>query len=323
MTKRAKVLLAIAILLAALNFALFVSHAIVTPSAPDISQIQTQAEAGDPDAQLQLYFAYKNGRLGLEAEPKTAITWLRKAAEQNSSKAQNLLGIAYEQGTGVEQSYAEALVWYMKAANGGNANGQGNVGRMFDLGLGVQRDAGKAIEWYRKGAENGSAESQHNLGNFYLNGDGVERNDEEAFKWFQKAADQMNFGPSQANLAHMFMEGRAVKKNYEKAGEYYRLAGFNGVESARQFIESSRKRCLGDSKTVSEAVVPDCLISAGAGDAEAQFTIGTLHDSGTYLLMRPSKCARIPSMKVHFYRQNAQLLRSRYALFDDRLSKRG
>ena len=39
--------------------------------------------------------------------------------------------------------------------------------------------------------------------------------------------------------------------------------------------------------------------------------------------MRPSKCARITSLKVHFKRQNGRLLSTRYALFDDRLSKRG
>jgi hypothetical protein len=36
--------------------------------------------------------------------------------------------------------------------------------------------------------------------------------------------------------------------------------------------------------------------------------------------MRPSKCARITSLKVHFYKQNRRLLSSRYALFDGRLS---
>ncbi len=36
--------------------------------------------------------------------------------------------------------------------------------------------------------------------------------------------------------------------------------------------------------------------------------------------MRPSKCVRITSLKVHFYRQHRRLLSSRYALFDGRLS---
>jgi hypothetical protein len=38
--------------------------------------------------------------------------------------------------------------------------------------------------------------------------------------------------------------------------------------------------------------------------------------------MRPSKCARITSLKVHFYKQNRRLLSSRYALFDGRLSNK-
>jgi TPR repeat protein len=34
---------------------------------------------------------------------------LRNADEQGSPKAQDLLGIAYERGAGIKQSYAEAL----------------------------------------------------------------------------------------------------------------------------------------------------------------------------------------------------------------------
>ncbi len=37
--------------------------------------------------------------------------------------------------------------------------------------------------------------------------------------------------------------------------------------------------------------------------------------------MRPSKCAPITSLKVHFYRQHRRLLSSRYALFDGPLNK--
>lgn len=282
-TEKGKILLGIAVLLAALNLALWASHSRTAPSGLNLSHIQTRADAGDSDAQLQLYFAFKNGELGLTADPKAAITWLRKAAEHGSPKAQNLLGIAYEKGADIEQSEEEALVWYTRAASGGNADAQGNVGRMHHLGKGTPQDYKKAAEWYEKAAVNGQSEAQHNLGNLYLHGEGVEKNNAEAFKWFSKAADESNFGPSQANLARMYFQGRGIEKNYVKAGEYYRLALTNGVEDTRPFIESSRARCLGNSKNVSETVVADCLVSAGAGDAEAQFTIGTLYDSGTYL----------------------------------------
>ena len=63
----------------------------------------------------------------------TETAWLRRSAGQGSPKAQSLLGIAYEQGAGTEQSDAESLAWYMKAVNCGNADAQGNVGRMFPL----------------------------------------------------------------------------------------------------------------------------------------------------------------------------------------------
>lgn len=40
---------------------------------------------------------------------RAAIEWLRNATEQGSPKAQDLLGIANDQGVGIEQGYEEAL----------------------------------------------------------------------------------------------------------------------------------------------------------------------------------------------------------------------
>ena len=50
---------------------------------------------------------YLNG-LGVEKDYATALNWLRKAAGQNSSQAQNLLGFMFDNGLGVTADLAEA-----------------------------------------------------------------------------------------------------------------------------------------------------------------------------------------------------------------------
>ena len=62
-------------------------------------------------------------------------------------------------------------------------------------------------------------------------------------------------------------------------------------------------------------------LGEGLTEEELASTVGvSVETISNILLMRPSKCARITSLKVHFYRQNRRLLSSDYALFDGRLS---
>ncbi len=49
------------------------------------------------------------------------MKWYREAAEQGDAAAQNKLGVAYENGDGVERNRKEAVKWYRKAAEHGHA----------------------------------------------------------------------------------------------------------------------------------------------------------------------------------------------------------
>ena len=58
----------------------------------------------------------------------------------------------------------EALMWYRKAADQGDAQAEFNVGAMYASGAGVEPDQSEAFKWYQKSAEHGFAMAQHNLG---------------------------------------------------------------------------------------------------------------------------------------------------------------
>lgn len=53
-----------------------------------------------------------------------AVEWYRKAAEQGDADAEYAMGLCYEEGTGVEQDFAQAAMWYEKAAQQGHADAQ-------------------------------------------------------------------------------------------------------------------------------------------------------------------------------------------------------
>ena len=97
--------------------------------------------------------------------------------------------MAYTNGQGVRQDYAQAVQWYRKAAEQGLANAQSNLGVMYKEGRGVRQDDAQAVQWYRKAAEQGDAQAQYNLGVMYDNGQGVRQNYKIAKEWFGKACD--------------------------------------------------------------------------------------------------------------------------------------
>ena len=76
------------------------------------------------------------------------VAAVRRAAESGNVEAQRELGILYDQGEGVRQSYSEALRWYRLAADQGDDQAQFNIGEMYRFGDGVRRDKVEAAKWY-------------------------------------------------------------------------------------------------------------------------------------------------------------------------------
>ncbi|WP_455211188.1 tetratricopeptide repeat protein [Kaarinaea lacus] len=76
------------------------------------------AKEGDPVAQRYLAEMYDKGLGGLKDYGK-AVEWYRKAAIQNDSKAQYLLGVKYVNGHGVGVDEKLAYTWFAIAFNNG------------------------------------------------------------------------------------------------------------------------------------------------------------------------------------------------------------
>jgi len=180
------------------------------------------------------------------------IAQLRAKAEAGDAKAQYALGVAYENGKGLDQNDELAVQWYRKAAEQGDAAAQNALGVMYRMGRGVETNKEEAVRWYQRAAQQGDANAMFNMGASYYNGDGVPPNEETAYAWFllaqeagnQPAADAVKRSSSEHSpawiadaklrLAIMFEDGEGVRADPAAAAARYReLAERSGDTSVR------------------------------------------------------------------------------------------
>jgi hypothetical protein len=118
------------------------------------------------------------------------IAQLRPWVKKKKAWAQELMGLIYADGKGVEQSYEMARRLYELSASQGYAAAQFSLGLMYHHGLGVDQSYERAVEYMEAAARQGMAAAQSNLGESYYLGRGVAQSKEEARKWWTKAAAQ-------------------------------------------------------------------------------------------------------------------------------------
>ena len=94
-------------------------------------------------------------KLYVSKEYKEAIPWLERAANAGHMRAPLVLGILYEQGSGVKEDHAAAVRWYQKGMDNGNAAAVRRLSEMYRLGTGVPQDDKKARELMNRAAELG------------------------------------------------------------------------------------------------------------------------------------------------------------------------
>lgn len=153
-----------------------------------VAEWQPLAERGNPRAQNNMGMLYQNGE-GVKRNYAAAIDWYRRAADRGNVEAYNNLGIMYDHGMGVKKDYAEAAKWYKRAADKGMADAQFNLGVMYYSGLGVKRDPARALEQFRKAGKQGDVRAQYNAGMLFASGGGgIERSNIIAWRWLNRAA---------------------------------------------------------------------------------------------------------------------------------------
>ena len=152
-----------------------------------------------------------------------ALVWLEPLVERDNPLAQNLMGMMYKQGWGVEQSFEAAAPLFEAAAETGHAGAQHDIAWAYGEGRGVPKDDAKMAQWMAKSADFGYHQGQYNMGRLYLWGRGVERDVDKGIELLKKAAAQ---GQLRANydLADLYERGEGFEKDEAKARQLYASA---------------------------------------------------------------------------------------------------
>lgn len=191
------------------------------------------ASLGDTPAMYKLGMILLHGSLGEQKNPREAVNWLKRAAEQgdeDNPHALHELGLLHEQPGSTlvpyEPAYAKSL--FTQAAQLGYTQSQYKLGQCYEYGsLTCPVDPRRSIAWYTKAAEKGDAEAELALSGWYLTGsEGVlKQSDSEAYLWARRAA---NKGLSKAEYAVGYYAevGIGIKQDVEFAKRWYmRAAG--------------------------------------------------------------------------------------------------
>ena len=110
----------------------------------DPAELRRRAEAGDPDAQYEVGYAYFTGN-GTKQSYKRARKWYERAAKQGHAGAQFNLGLIYLDGIGTSRRDILGLAWmYVAAAQTDTANGR--IAQAF-----VEKFEAEMAEWAKLG----------------------------------------------------------------------------------------------------------------------------------------------------------------------------
>ncbi len=189
------------------------------------------AEQGSALAQNIVGLMYENGE-GVEVDMAKAVQWYEKAIDQDFVFAMLNLGDAYRFGNpGFPQNVAKAAALYDKAITLGSDIAMYERGRMFEIGLEGEPDPEQATIFYQMAVDNGHVEAMANLGTFYIKGLGVQEDFDRALDLFRAGAEAGS-PLAMSNLGAMYENGYGVGKDITAAAALYEIAAWQGVTKA-------------------------------------------------------------------------------------------
>lgn len=197
-----------------------------------------KAKAGD----VQSMFCAGAIKLYVSRQYKEAIPWLEQAANAGHMRAPLVLGILYEQGSGVKEDATAAAKWYQKGIDNGNAAAARRLANLYHLGTGVPHDEAKSDELLKKAVEMGDKAAPA-----FIEKREKDRTDsrpgmtikaeayrlykqkqfDKAAKLYQQCADMGN-DDCQLAIGQLYEFGEGVPKNEKQAAYWYKKSADQG-----------------------------------------------------------------------------------------------
>ncbi|MEM7259147.1 MAG: tetratricopeptide repeat protein [Pseudomonadota bacterium] len=85
------------------------------------------------------------------------------AARSGNAEAEELIGVMYAMGLGVEKDDRRAFEWYLRSSMKGHPGAQSGVGWYYEVGRGVSKDLVRAYMWYTLSAIGGDPDAAISL----------------------------------------------------------------------------------------------------------------------------------------------------------------
>lgn len=188
-------------------------------------------------AQYNVGIIYRDGGKGVVKDPKKAVEWFRKAAEQGYSDAQDELGKCYARGNGVPKDMTKATEWFAKSVEQGNIEGKNDLAKCYLTGDGIAKDERKAVALWQSIAEQNHIDAQFFLGLAYSNKDSDLYDMRKAAEWWEKAAEQ-GLSSAQARIGNCYLQGAGVPQDSVKAVQWLTKAAENDDIDAMTILGS-------------------------------------------------------------------------------------
>ena len=164
----------------------------------------------------------------LAGDYQLALKTLLPAAEAGDANAQNIVGVAYENGNGVPQDALKALEWYEKAVAQGFAKAETNLGVLLRDGApGVPPDVARATALFDAATAQNYPYAFWERGRMYRDGVGGPIDIDAARATFEKGLELGN-GESGNALADIFRLGLGVEKDAARARAIYSRTAVTG-----------------------------------------------------------------------------------------------
>ncbi len=116
------------------------------------------------------------------------LVWHAKTADYGDKQSQFIMAEAYEFGHHTEPNPKKALAFYKKAAQQGHIGACMRLGQIYGENKWVKEDIDQSLFWYEKAAEQGYGPAQLKLSSLYENG--KKKNYMLSYYWLGMATKQ-------------------------------------------------------------------------------------------------------------------------------------
>ena len=201
-----------------------------------------------------------------------AYTKFQKLSDEGLMKADNMIGIMYEQGFGVNKDDNTAIKWYEKGQAFGDPDAMLSLANIYAKGFeDTQPDITKAMSFANLAAKKNCTDAMVFLGRKYADGkQGVAKNMSTALKWLNQASELGDRKAMLALGAAYLSDEPGLIKNEDKAIYWIKSAAVLGSPNAMKFLSQCyRNGRFVDKNEITARYWYNQAVNAGYAEADA------------------------------------------------------